>query len=170
MLACCFVHRQRARQPDETATRIVVEVSAAIFRFGSSLPRDVCNRLYVLDAPRSPCRILYQGHVSGWLRSCLCLEDDGSVCRDPTCHLARPKPIDPVELRSLMHRIHHILRSPRPAAALNNLAGLPRTGLLNLADAAPGLLGCFRNTFFAGSAPRLRLSLGAPKVNNVVVA
>ena len=117
MLACCFVHRQRARQPDETATRIVVEVSAAIFRFGSSLPRDVCNRLYVLDAPRSPCRILYQGHVSGWLRSCLCLEDDGSVCRDPTCHLARPKPSDPVELRSLMHRIHHI--SP-----LNNLAGL----------------------------------------------
>jgi hypothetical protein len=73
------------------------------------------------------------------------------------------KPIDLVELRSLMHRIRHILRNPRPAAALNNLAGLPRTGSLNLADAASqwfvGLLSkhfrCWQRTAsapFLGSA------------------
>jgi hypothetical protein len=70
---------------DETGAYIVIEVSAASLRPGLSLPCDV-HIVYMSWTPRSPCR---PGHVSGWLRSCL--DDDGSVCREPTFHLSCPE-------------------------------------------------------------------------------
>jgi hypothetical protein len=112
---------------DETGAHLVIEVSTAILRSGLSLPQEA-HIVYLSWTPRSPCRFTDRGICQAGLGH---IEADGSVCREPTCHLSRPKPIDLVELRRLCTDPSH--QSGRTSAYRSS----------SLADAASGLLGCF---------------------------